>query len=134
MHMVISYVKRGSLWSYYISLQRKIANQLVPLWYQERSLKKEDGAQKQDDKAYRSLVGSLLYLIAIHPDIVFVVNYLSRFIQSPSQIHFVAVKRVLRYLKGTVEFGIYFVKFSSIKLVGFSNNDWAESDNEMMSN
>jgi hypothetical protein len=46
----------------------------------------------------------------------------------------VAVKRVLRYLKGTVEFGIYFVKFSSIKLVGFSNNDWAESDNEMMSN
>jgi hypothetical protein len=65
---------------------------------------------------------------------VFVVNYLSRFIQSPSQIHFVAVKRVLRYLKGTVEFGIYFVKSSSIKLVGFSNNDWAESDNEMMSN
>jgi len=65
---------------------------------------------------------------------VFVVNYLSKFIQSPSQIHFVAVKRVLRYLKGTVEFGIYFVKSSSVKLVGFSNSDWAGSDDEMMSN
>jgi hypothetical protein len=46
----------------------------------------------------------------------------------------VAVKRVLRYLKGTVEFGIYFVKSSSVKLVGFSNSDWAGSDDEMMSN
>jgi hypothetical protein len=65
-------------------LQRKIANQLVPLWYQERSLKKEDGAQKQDDKAYRSLVGSLLYLTATRLDIVFDINYLFRFMQSPS--------------------------------------------------
>ena len=65
---------------------------------------------------------------------MFVVNYLSKFIQSTSQIHFVAVKRVLRYLKGTVEFGIYFVKSSSVKLVGFSNSDWAGSDDEMMSN
>ena len=53
--------------------------------------------------------------------------------QSPSQIHFVAIKRVLRYLKGTVEFDIHFVKSSSVKLVGFSNSDWAESNDEMMS-
>ena len=65
---------------------------------------------------------------------MFVVNYLSRFIQSPSQIHFVAVKRVLRYLKGIVEFGIHFVKSSSIKLVDFPSSDWAGIDDEMISN
>jgi hypothetical protein len=94
---------------------------------------KEDGAPKTDGKAYRSLVGSLLYLTAARPDIVFVVNYLSRFMQSPSQIHFVAAKRVLRYLKGTLEFGMHFVKSSSVKLVGFSDSDWAGSDEGMMS-
>jgi len=53
--------------------------------------------------------------------------------QGPSQIHFVAAKRVLRYLKGTLEFGMHFVKSSYVKLVGFSDNDWARSDEEMMS-
>jgi hypothetical protein len=98
-----------------------------------QKLMKEDGAPKTDGKAYRSLVGSLLYLTATRPDIVFTVNYLSRFMQSPSQIHFVAAKRVLRYLKGTLEFGMHFVKSSSVKLVGFSDSDWAGSDEEMMS-
>jgi len=93
----------------------------------------EDGAPKTDGKAYRSLVGSLLYLTSTRPYIVFAVNYLSRFMQSPSQIHFVATKRVLRYLKGTLEFGMHFVKSSFVKLIGFSNSDWAGSDEEMMS-
>jgi hypothetical protein len=94
---------------------------------------KEDGDPKTDGKTYRSLVGSLLYLTATRPDIVFAINYLSRFMQSPSQIYFVAAKRVLRYLKGTLEFGMHFVKSSSVKLVGFSDSDWAGSDEEMIS-
>ena len=52
--------------------------------------------------------------------------------QSPSQTYFVAAKRVLRHLKGIVEFDTCFVKSSSIKL-GFSDNDWAWSDDEIMS-
>jgi hypothetical protein len=56
------------------------------------------------------------------------VNYLSRFMQEPSQNHFVAAKRVLRYLRGTAGFGIHFVKSSSINLVGFSDSDWGGSD------
>jgi len=64
---------------------------------------------------------------------MFAINYLSRFMQGPSQIHFVAAKGVLRYLKGTLEFGMHFVKCSYVKLVGFSDNDWARSDEEMMS-
>jgi hypothetical protein len=100
---------------------------------QGQKLIKEDRAPKTDGKAYRSLVGSLLYLTATRPDILFAVNYLSRFMQNPSQIHFLAAKRVLRYLKGTVGFGMHFVKSSSVNLVGFSDSDWGGSDEGMMS-
>jgi len=84
---------------------------------------KEDGAPKTDGKAYKNLVGSLLYLTATRPDIHFAVNYLSRFMQDPSQNHLVAAKRVLRYLKGTAGFGMHFVKSSSVNIVGFSDSD-----------
>ena len=77
-------------------------------------------------------VGNLFYLTTTCLDIVFIVNYFSRFMQSPSQTYFFAAKRVLRYQKGTVEFDICFVKSSSIKL-GFSDNDWAGSADEIMS-
>jgi histone deacetylase 1/2 len=53
--------------------------------------------------------------------------------QEPSQNHFVAAKRVLRYLRGTASFGINFVKSNSINLVGFSDSDWGGSDEGMMS-
>jgi hypothetical protein len=87
---------------------------------------KKDEAPKTDSKAYKSLVCSLLYLTSTRPDIVFNFNYLSRFMQDPGQIFFVVAKRVLRYLKGALEFGMHFVKSSSVKLVGFSDSDWAE--------
>jgi hypothetical protein len=91
-----------------------------------QKLMKKDGAPKTDSKAYKSLVVSLLYLTSTRPNIVFNVNYLFRFMQDPGQIHFVVAKRVLRYLKGTLEFDMHFVKSSSVKLVGFSDSDWAE--------
>ena len=96
-------------------------------------LMKEDKALKTDGKAYKCLVGSLLYLTATRLNIVFAVNYLSRFMQGPRQIQFVVAKRVMRYLNGTLEFGMYFVKSSFVKLVGFSNSDWDGNDEEMMS-
>ena len=96
-------------------------------------LSKDDGAAQADGRIYRSLIGSLLYLTATRPDIVFTVNYLSRFMQNPSQIHFVAAKRVLRYLKGTLDFDMNFVRSNITNLTSFSDNDWARSDKEMSS-
>ena len=57
-----------------------------------QKLAKDDGAPRVDGRTYRSLIGSLMYLTATHSDIVFVVNYLSRFMQDPSQVHYVSAK------------------------------------------
>ena len=62
-------------------------------------LVKEDGHAKVDAQAYRSLIGSLLYLCATRPGIAFTVNLLSRFMQSPSEIHLQIAKRVLGIFK-----------------------------------
>ncbi|KAK4410977.1 Retrovirus-related Pol polyprotein from transposon RE2 [Sesamum angolense] len=64
---------------------------------------KEDGSQKVDGSMYKSLIGSLLYLTATRPDIMFATSLLSRFMQSPSQVRYGAAKRILRYLRGSVD-------------------------------
>jgi hypothetical protein len=59
-----------------------------------------------DATMYRSLVGSLRYLVHTRPDIAFAVGYVSRFMEKPRQEHLVAVKHLLRYIAGTVDYGI----------------------------
>lgn len=69
---------------------------------------KNDGSTKVDGLLYKSMIG--LYLSATRPDIMFAKSLLSRYMQSPLILHFVAVKRVLRYVKGTVDFGLRYLK------------------------
>ena len=85
-------------------------------------LTKDDGAPCVDGRMYRSLIGSLLYLTSTRPDIVFAVNYLSRFMQNPSQTHHIAAKRVLRYLKGTLDFGVYYKRSTDANLLGYTDS------------
>ncbi|KAL0387727.1 UNVERIFIED_CONTAM: Retrovirus-related Pol polyprotein from transposon RE2 [Sesamum radiatum] len=94
---------------------------------------KEDGSQKVDGSMYRSLIGSLLYLTATRPDIMFATCLLSRFMQSPSQVHYAAAKRILRYLRGTKDFGIWYKSTNDAKLVGYTDSDWAGSVDDMKS-
>ncbi|XP_027348149.1 uncharacterized protein LOC113859625 [Abrus precatorius] len=96
-------------------------------------LKKNDGATKADTSCYRSLIGSLLYLIATRPDIMYVVSLLSRFMQSLNQIHFGTTKRILRYLQGTKEYGIWYQTMGNSKLLGYIDSDWARSIDNMKS-
>ncbi|GKV38975.1 hypothetical protein SLEP1_g46821 [Rubroshorea leprosula] len=79
----------------------------TPLVQNER-LSRDDQETKVDSSYYRSLIGSLLYLIATRPDLMFAASYLSRFMSAPSKLHLVAAKRVLRYIKGTYELGLWF--------------------------
>ncbi|KAL0356269.1 UNVERIFIED_CONTAM: Retrovirus-related Pol polyprotein from transposon RE1 [Sesamum radiatum] len=95
--------------------------------------KKEDGSEKVDGSIYRSLIGSLLYLTATRPDIMFATSLLSRFMQSPSQVHYGAAKRILRYLQGTKDFGIWYKSTNDAKLVGYTDSDWAGSADDMKS-
>ncbi|EOY27327.1 Uncharacterized protein TCM_029194 [Theobroma cacao] len=88
---------------------------------------KNDGSAKADGSIYRSIVGSLLYLSATKPDIRYATCLLSRVIQTPSLVHFTAAKRILRYVKGMIVFGLLYLKKDSGELQGFSDNDWARS-------
>ena len=83
---------------------------------QKEKFYKEDGAEKVDEKLYRSLIGCLMYLSASRPDILHAVSLLSRYMNCASRIHFQAVKRVLRYVKGTIDFGIRYHYVKNFRL------------------
>ncbi|WVZ84568.1 LOW QUALITY PROTEIN: hypothetical protein U9M48_031593, partial [Paspalum notatum var. saurae] len=84
----------------------------------------EDG-KEVDQKVYRGMIGSLLYLIATRPDIQFAIGLCARFQASPRESHRTTVKRILRYIKFTPEFGLWYSADSSLSLLGFSDSDHA---------
>ena len=84
----------------------------------KEKLCKEDGAGKVDEAIYRSLIGCLMYLTATRLDIMHVVNLLSRFMHCANEVHFKAVKRVVRYIKGTLSYGIQFSRIENFELQG----------------
>ena len=61
-----------------------------------------------DPTLYRQLIGSLMYLVNTQPDISFAVNSLSQFMVDPRKVHWTAAKHILRYIKGTVEYGLVY--------------------------
>ena len=81
------------------------------------------GAKKVDENQYMSLVGSLIYLTHTRPDITQAVSMLSRFMHSPSVLHYAAAKRVLRYLKGSLKLGLKYGKDSEFTLTSFTDSD-----------
>ncbi|XP_040964522.1 secreted RxLR effector protein 161-like [Gossypium hirsutum] len=87
--------------------------------------------EREAESIYRSLVGCLLYLTATRLDIMFAVSLLSRFMHCCNASHFQAAKRVIRHIKGTVSFGMMFTKVDSMKLIGYADNDWAGSIDDM---
>lgn len=88
-------------------------------------LNSNEDFQKVDEKKYRSLVGCLSYLIATQLDIMFAVHLLSKFMHYCDTSHFKAAKKVLRYVRGTTNFGVWYVKANTLKLVRYTGSDWA---------
>ncbi|XP_042939352.1 uncharacterized mitochondrial protein AtMg00810-like [Carya illinoinensis] len=78
-----------------------------------------------DPAHYRSIVGALQYLSLTRPDLAFSVNFVSQFLHSPSMAHYKMVKRILRYLHGTLDTSLHFSSHSTLKLCAFSDADWA---------
>ncbi|XP_052483025.1 secreted RxLR effector protein 161-like [Gossypium raimondii] len=87
-------------------------------------LSKFDRGERVDPRKYRSLVGSLHYLTCIRPDISLSVGIVSRFMEEPVYSHWKALKRILRYIQGTVSLGLFYSNMEDYKLIGYSDSDW----------
>jgi len=87
-------------------------------------LSKISDAPPVDATEYRGIVGSLRYLVHTRPDIAFAVGYVSRFMEAPTTEHLAAVKRILRYVAGTIDYGCCYKRAGAeAKLLGFSDAD-----------
>ena len=150
----ISIVKDHRRGSMYLHQKQYIKNMLQKFGLQDakevstpsdhnQRLVKDDGVSKSVDKAeYQSLVGSLLYAaIATRPDISYSVGVVARYCANPNQSHLTAAKRVLRYLKGTMSYGLVFnnrqgarESISNQSLpIGYCDADWASDSDDRKS-
>ncbi|GJY68376.1 putative ribonuclease H-like domain-containing protein [Tanacetum coccineum] len=90
-----------------------------------KALVKDEEADNVDVHLYRSMIGSLMYLTASRPDIMFVVCACARFQVTPKTSHLHAVKRIFRYLKGQPKLGLWYPRDSPFDLEAFSDSDYA---------
>ena len=74
---------------------------------------------------YRQLVGSLIYLTLTRPDITYAVSVISRFMQKPKKPHLEAIKRILRYVKGSIDYGILYHNDRNFEVAGYCDADYA---------
>ena len=88
------------------------------------SLDKDELGKPIDNKIYRSMIGSLLYLIASRPDIMFNVCLCAKFQSNPKESHFKAVKRILRYLKGSSSLELFYPKSNKFDLIAYTDADY----------
>ena len=91
------------------------------------------GTRLSDPTEYRMVVGSLQYLAFTRPDLSYAVNRLSQYMHAPTTDHWQAVKRLLRYLAGTPDHGIFLRKGSALSLHAFSDADWAGDNDDYAS-
>ncbi|XP_028089056.1 uncharacterized protein LOC114289504 [Camellia sinensis] len=88
-------------------------------------MSKYDEGDKVNPTYFKSLVQSLRYLTATLPDILFAVGLVSRYMEKPKMPHLKATKRILRYVKGIIEYELFYSSTKKSKLVGYRDSDWA---------
>ncbi|KAK6146251.1 hypothetical protein DH2020_020120 [Rehmannia glutinosa] len=90
------------------------------------NVKIDKDSKSVDESNYRGMIGSLLYLTASRPDILHAICLCARFQRNPKESHMSAVKRIFRYLKGTIQYGLFYPKNENFPLKGYSDSDYAE--------
>ena len=88
-------------------------------------LSKDEEGTKVDSSMFKQVVGSLMYLTATRPDLMYGVGLISRFMSRPTEQHWLAAKRLLRYLMGTLNLGIFYKKGGCKQLTAYSDSDFA---------
>ena len=81
-------------------------------------LHKDPEGKKINSTLYKQIVGSLMYLTATRPDIMYFVSLISRYMENPTEMHLLASKRILRYLQGTREFELFYKRGEKFNLLG----------------
>ena len=90
-------------------------------------LSKDDESKEVDQKLYRAMIGSLQYVTTSTPDVMQAIRLVAMFQAKPKEAHFLAIKRIFRYLKGTTEFGLWYTKGNELTSVAYTNADWVGS-------
>jgi transposase InsO family protein len=116
--------------------QEKYAKEILERFNMEKSnsvcspivagtkLSKYDKGDEVDPTQFKQMVGSLMYLTATRPDLMFAVNLIARFMEHPVENHLMDAKRILRYIRGTQELGILYKKGSQAELIAYSDSDY----------
>lgn len=103
-----------------------LASPFIPLLLLELPFHLLDGEFFSDPREYRSIVGALQYLTLTHPDISYVVSVVSQLMHAPRTTHMHSMKRIFRYLQGTITHGLFLSASSSNStMVFYSDADWA---------
>jgi hypothetical protein len=88
-------------------------------------LSKDDDSNSTHQRQYRSMIGSLLYVMTSRPDVMQAVGQVARFQVATKDSHVLEVKRIVRYLKGTKEFGLWYPKGNDLSLMAYTDANWA---------
>ena len=96
-------------------------------------LSKDDESKEVDQRIYRSMIGSLLYVIVSRPDVMQAVGQVERFQATPKEAHVLEVKKIFKYLEGKIEFGIWYPKGNELTLVTYIDVDWAGNIDDIKS-
>ena len=91
----------------------------------ETKLTKDEESESVDSTKYRSMIGSLLYLTASRPDIMFSVCLCARFQEDPKTTHLESIKRIFRYIKGTTHLGLWYPKGTGVETIVYVDSDHA---------
>eukprot|EP00253_Pinus_taeda_P010177 PITA_10177 len=118
------YKANGSLDKHKARLMAKECNPLTTPMEQNLKLTSIEGKEFEDATNYKQLVGSLNYLTTTRPDISFVVGILCKFMKKPFEGHWSTAKIVLKYLKGTQDFGIKYTQVDDFSLIRYSDSDF----------
>ena len=87
-------------------------------------LRKEDESKEVDQRLYRSMIGILLYVTTSRPDVMEVIGQVAIFQAAPKETHIIEVKSIFKYLKGTLDFGLWYPKGNDLTLIAYSDADW----------
>lgn len=99
----------------------EVLNPIVPGF----KISRDENGIEVDAIFYKQIVGSLMYLTTTRPDLMYSVSLISIYMTQPTELHLMAAKRVLRYVKGTLNFGVFYKKEGNKDLAAFTYSDYA---------